>query len=468
MEGEPLACRLGSTAAALSFDRLPDDVVTIAKDLIMDQIGVQIRGATLPNVVPVARLVAALGGTPECGVVTTGLRTSAAYAAYANGTFGHACQYDDSHQLAWHPGSCVLPTVLALAERERRSGADVLTAVVAGTQVMAVLGAATTPAMQRTGWHGAKVLGVFGAAVGAGLMLGLTADELAHAIAIAASDSGGTMEYDHGGGEVKRLHAGSAARAGCEAALLAEQGMTAPLTALDGGKGVFVLIAGLDPTPAAVEVEAASGRFHVLDIIFRLHPTVATVCAPLDGIAELRHLHDFGWRDVDLIRIGLHEYAKGHGGTITRPHDGLSAQYSLAFSCGLLLTRGRDRPQDYFDPALWGDPDVLAVADRIEVYQTTFPEEYPPLLSARVDVRLHDGREFATVQRGFRGHPVNRASKAEMETKFRGNLAGLRTVEETDEILALLRDLDKMEDVGRLAELLGAPPRDTCAGATPR
>src|SRR5215472_3058668 len=290
---EPLAVRLATAAAQMTIAGVPAEAVVITKELIMDQLGLQLRGATLPNVVPVARLVAAMGGTPESTVVGKGMRVSAPYAAYANGTFGHACQYDDSHQLAWHPGSCVVPSVLALAEREERSGADVITAVVAGTQVMAVLGAASTPAMQRLGWHGAKVLGVFGAAMGAGLMLGLTADQLAQAIAIAASDSAGTMEYDHGGGEVKRLHAGSAARAGCEAALLAREGMTAPLTALEGHKGVLTLIARLDPAQAVAAIDAASARLHVLDLIFRFHPTVGTVHAALDGIAALRREHSF-------------------------------------------------------------------------------------------------------------------------------------------------------------------------------
>lgn len=456
MGNEPLAVRLAGTAAATSITDMPADVVAITKQLVLDQLGLQLRGATLPNVAPVARLVVAAGGTPESTVVGTGTRTSAPYAAYANGTFGHACQYDDSHQLAWHPGSCVVPTVLALAERERRTGADAITAVIAGTQVMAVLGAAATPAMQRLGWHGAKVLGVFGAAVGAGLMLGLTVDQLAQAIAIAASDSAGTMEYDHGGGEVKRLHAGSAARAGCEAAMLAREGMTAPVTALEGNKGVLTLIGRLDATEALAAVDAAYARFHVLDLIFRLHPTVGTVHAPLDGIALLRREHGFDWPDVENISVGLTEYAKAHGGTITRPHDVLSAQYSLAFSVGLLLTRGQDRPQDYFDGSLWSDPDILAVADRVQVYATSFPDEFP-MLSARVDVRLRDGREFATVQHGFRGHPANPATAEEIDAKFRANLEGLRSADEIAEILALTRSLDEVRDLGYLTRLLAAP-----------
>jgi 2-methylcitrate dehydratase PrpD len=464
---EPLAVRLAGTAAGVSIADVPAEAVAITKELVMDQLGLQLRGSTLPNVAPVARLVAAAGGRPESAVAGRGMRASAPYAAYANGTFGHACQYDDSHQLAWHPGSCVVPSVLALAERERRTGADAITAVIAGTQVMAVLGAATTPAMQRLGWHGAKVLGVFGAAVGAGLMLGLPVDQLAQAIAIAASDSAGTMEYDHGGGEVKRLHAGSAARAGCEAALLAREGMTAPLTALEGHKGVLTLIGRLDPTEALAAVDAAYARLHVLDLIFRLHPTVGTVHAPLDGIASLRREHRFDCPDVESISVGLTEYAKAHGGTITRPHDVLSAQYSLAFSAGLLLTRGQDRPQDYFDASLWGDPDILAVADRVQVYATSFPDEFP-MLSARVGVRLHDGREFTTVQRGFRGHPANPATAVEIEAKFRTNLQGLRSADETEEILALTRSLDEVRDLGHLTGLLAAPAGRIGSARTPR
>ena len=467
MEDEPLAVRLAGTAAVTSIAGVPAEAVAITKDLVMDQLGLQLRGSTLPNVAPVARLVAAAGGQPESAVAGTGTRASAPYAAYANGTFGHACQYDDSHQLAWHPGSCVVPSVLALAERERRTGADAITAVIAGTQVMAVLGAAATPAMQRLGWHGAKVLGVFGAAVGAGLMLGLTVDQLAQAIAIAASDSAGTMEYDHGGGEVKRLHTGSAARAGCEAALLAREGMTAPLTALEGHKGVLTLIGRLDAAEALAVVDAACARLHVLDLIFRLHPTVGTVHAPLDGIASLRREHGFDWPDVENISVGLTEYAKAHGGTITRPHDVLSAQYSLAFSVGLLLTRGQDRPQDYFDASLWSDPDVLAVADRVQVYATSFPDGFP-MLSARVGVRLRDGREFTTVQRGFRGHPANPATAEEIEAKFRTNLQGLRSTDEIEEILALTRSLDEVRDLGHLTGLLGAPAGHTGSARTPR
>ena len=81
MGNEPLAVRFAGTAAATSIADMPGDVVAITKQLVLDQLGLQLRGATLPNVAPVARLVVAAGGTPESTVVGTGTRTSAPYAA---------------------------------------------------------------------------------------------------------------------------------------------------------------------------------------------------------------------------------------------------------------------------------------------------------------------------------------------------------------------------------------------------
>jgi 2-methylcitrate dehydratase PrpD len=448
----PIAKRLAEWALQLSFDDIPADAVAAARKMILDQLGIQLRGATLPNVQSERHLVEAMGARGESTIALSGSRTVAPYAAYINGTFGNSCQYDDSHLLAWHPGSCVVPTALAFAERAQRSGRDVIAAVVAGTQVMALLGAVTTTAMQRVGWHGAKVLGVFGAAVAAGRLLDLSPDQLANALAIAASDSSGTMEYDKSGGEVKRLHAGSAARSGAQAAILAGDGLTGPLTIFEGAKGVFRLFGGSDDFAA---LTASWDRFHILDTIFRMYPAVGTVHSPLDAIRELQAEHGFGWRDVDQIRVGLSEYAVSHGGSITRPTDVISAQCSLAFSVGLLLVRGTNRPQDYFDANLWTDPDILGIGDRVRAYPMAFAPD-TPALSSRVDIQLANGREFGRLQQAFHGHPARPASMANLEAKFRDNVAGIVSERTATSIIQTVAELDSIADARELTALIGA------------
>jgi len=438
------AARLARWVSELKFDDLPAEVVEQTKLLILDQVGVQQLGTTLPNVQPVRQAVAAVPGPPE-STTSGGGRTSAAQAAYLNGTLGHSSEYDDAHPAAWHTGSAVIPAALALAERDGVDGREVITAVVAGVQVMAVLGAVTTSGMIAAGWHGSKVLGVFGAAAAAGRIMRLSAAELTEAFGIAGSDASGTMEYDRSGGEVKRLHAGSAARSGVEAAQLAQLGLTGPATILDGDRGIFRLFGQSGETIQGLD------HWHVADTIFRFYPMVGTVHAPLDAVRHLRESHAVDTSQLRRIRIGLVDFAVGHGAAITRPRDAISAQFSLAFGVALQFVTGGNAPADYFDPARWTDTELLAIADLVEPYPMQIPDG-DPAFSARVDIELHDGTTYSRYQAGFRGHPSRPANAADIEQKFRANVPDL---DRAQAIMDAVGALDKLDDVRPLARLLG-------------
>lgn len=447
-----VARRLADWVTELTFDRLPFEVTDIARRLVLDQLGLQLRGATLPNVRPVLRLVRAGAGPGEATVTGHAIRTSAPQAAYANGAMGHSGEFDDAHMYAWHAGSAVVPAALATAETTGAGGREVIAAVVAGCQVMSLLGTVTT-AMLRTGWHGSKVLGVFGAAAAAGKVLGLTPRQLTDAFGIAASDASGTMEYDRSGGEVKRLHAGSAARAGVEAALLAADGFTGPPTIIEGPRGVVRLFGetdDLDPLWRAWD------RYQILDTMFRLYPAVGTVHAPLDAVRRLREEHGFAADDVAAIHVGLADWAVQHGASVTRPRDAVSAQFSLAFSVGLMLTRGHNRPQDYLDPCLWADPGILAVGDKVTPYAYSF-EPGTPDLSAQVDVELTDGRVLSCFQRGFRGHSTDPATLQDVLAKYADLTDGVVPAETAAAIAGLVQRLEEVDDLTRLTKLLVTP-----------
>src|SRR5258706_459752 len=444
--------RLADWVVGLRFEHLPSEVVDRAALLILDNLGVQVRGTTLPNVQPERALAAALGGRPEAMTVLGG-RLSAPQAAWVNGTLGHSAEFDDAHMAAWHTASAVVPAALALAEREGSSGRDVLRSVVAGVQVMGLLGSVAGRGMLTAGWHGSKVLGVFGSAAASGALLGLTAAELAHAFGIAASDAGGTMEYDRAGGEVKRLHGGSSSRTGVEAALLARAGLTGPSTIFEGQRGIFAMFGG---THDASALDAAWSDWQVPDTIFRFYPAVAAIHSPLDAIRTLRAAHGFGATDVAEIRIGLPAWAVAHGAAISRPTDAISAQFSLAFGIGLQFTTGRNAPEDYFDPVRWTDPDVLAIADLVRPYAMEIPAG-DPNLSARVEIVLKDGRRLGHYQAGVHGHPAWPATTDHIVTKFRENAVGTLSAAATDGVVAAVLELAKAPTVRPLTALLAAP-----------
>ena len=449
-----LSGRIATWVTALRYEDLPEEVVERTKLLILDQLGLQLRGATLPNVQPVLRLADSEPGKAEATLAHSGARTTVSQAAWVNGTLGHSAEYDDAHPLAWHTNSAVIPAALALAERTNASGPDLITAVVAGIQVMGLLGAAT-PTMVTIGWHGSKVLGVYGAAAAAGRILSLTPAHLVNAFGIAGSDAGGGMEYDQSGGEVKRLHAGSACRSGLEAAELAQLGLTGPPTILEGPRGLLRLFSDGGHVEA---LNAVWDRWLVLDTIVRFYPSVATNHAPLDAIRQLRTKHDIKPADVARIRVGLVDFAVGHGASITRPVDAISAQFSLAFSIGLQFITGHNAASDYFDAARRTDPEILAIGDLVEPYPMPIPEG-DPIFSAKVDIELKDGTTYSAYQAGFRGHPSHPATETDVGQKFRDNIEGLISTDRADALVALVNGLETQDSVAPVTALLGVDAR---------
>jgi 2-methylcitrate dehydratase PrpD len=448
----PLSVRLADRLTRIDYNILPADVVEIARRCLLDQIGVQLRGNSLPHVAPVRTLVSNASATPEARITGSTLRTAVPYAAFLNAVHGHSCEYDDSHFLAWHPGATVIPAALAIAERHHRSGADLIAAIVAGYEAAALIGAPLREAMMAKGWHGMKVLGGFGAAAAAGRLLDLDCLKLAHALAITASDASGTMEYDRAGGDVKRLHAGAASRSGVEAALLAADGFTGPLTAIEGDRGIYRLFSD-DPINDPFVAWAQS--FHIRQTSFKLRPALALIHAPLDALEWLILKHGFGADDIHAIDVKLAPHSVRHGGGKTRPFDVTSAQFSLPFSMGLVVTHGNTNLAHYIDPDRWIDPAVLAVADKVNISAMHIPASAPQT-GATVTVRLKSGETHQCDRPNFRGHHLDPASDSDLERKFHELSAGM--IADVPLVIRLIGNLENLPDVGALMDALASLP----------
>src|SRR3978361_244435 len=232
---------LAHFAAALRFEDIPTRVIDHAKLCVLDGVGVAVSGPKLPWTVHVRELARSEGAAPVASFWGTPYRGSISQAALVNGTAGHAFEMDDIHKEAIAPpNSLACPVAFAFAEAAGgMSGPDVLTAIVAGYEVGTRVGNAATMALFLRGFHPQGTSGAFVAAATAGRMLGLPADQMQHAFGIAGSMGAGLMAAQEGA-MVKRLHAGRAAQAGVQAALLAQRGFTGILDVLEAGYGGFL------------------------------------------------------------------------------------------------------------------------------------------------------------------------------------------------------------------------------------
>lgn len=441
--------RLGTFA---STSRIPDEARRRAAAALLDTIGVTLAGASEPVSRIVQEVMAAEGDGP-CTVIGTALRVSATGAALANGTAAHALDYDDMCFVSLaHPSAPLVPALLAAGELSGASGSALLDGYVVGFEVEGRLGALMNPRHYERGWHCTSTLGSVGVAAAASRVLGLDAARTAHALAIAASSSSGLKE--NFGTMVKPLHAGLAARNGVLSARLAERSLTASALALDGPQG-FLRAMDSQGSGLAAALEDLGSRWEIVDtgITVKLYPSCAGTHPALDAILDIRAREELSPDDVDRVEIGVDAITP----TVLihdRPTSGLEAKFSMPFCAAAAMIDGRVGI-DTFDAPRLQDARLRSMMPRVVMtVDAALDPKAPPLTEARVRIVLRDGRSFEQAAHGARGYPERPASDAELDAKFMACAA--RTISESaaNDALDMLRRIERVADVRRLAAAL--------------
>ena len=219
---EPSAAKLARFAAGLRLSDIPDPVVTRAKLHILDALGLGLASNVYDYGQRSAEGVAAMGPVGSCSVIGRPERLEPRDAALINGILIHGLDFDDTHLASIiHPTCTSLPCALALGESLGASGADVLTAFLAGAETSIRIGLAVDGGFHHVGYHATGVVSHFASAVTAGKLLGLDADRITAAQGIAGSTASGIQVFLEEGAWTKRFHPGWGAVAGITAALVA-------------------------------------------------------------------------------------------------------------------------------------------------------------------------------------------------------------------------------------------------------
>ena len=445
--------RLAEFVVKTSFEDCPPEAIAGVRRAALDTLGVTLAGAGEPAARLVRRVVRAEGGTRLATVIGTRLVTAPGWAALANGTAGHAHDFDDtSFALMGHPSVPLLSAALAAGEAEMADGRAVVLAYVVGFEVGAALGTAVNPAHYTRGWHATSSIGTLGCAAAAARLLRLDVEQTRHALALAASHAAALKE--NFASMPKPYHAGPAARSGVLAAQLAREGFTASATALEGRQGyaaAFGAAHALDPA-----CEALGRRWQILasGIAVKPYPSCALTHAAIDALLDLRARHGFGADDVAAIEVGVNRVAPdvlAH----TRPATPLERKFSMQFCAAAAAAEGR------VDLASFADAEpaaaVRALMARVAmVVDPALPDELEQHAWSRVTVRLRDGRTLASPPRGAQGHPATPLSAEALRAKFLGCATRVLGGEEAEGVAMLLEHLEDVPDIRALtARLVG-------------
>ena len=427
----------------LDLDAVPPAVVAAAERSITDWLGTALRGAGEPLAAAIAAVITAAGGDAQATVVGRRQRTSALFAALANGAQSHALDFDDTHLPSIVHGSApVAPVVLALGEWQRLRGARALAAFLAGFEVETRIGRILGRKLADRGWHVTGILGHFGAAAAAGKLLDLDAGRLAHALGIAATQAAGLEESF--GTMSKPLHPGKAAMNGLLAALLAREGYTGSTAVLDGPHGLPATFLGVTDMSAAVE--DLGKRWEILDNSTKLYAACHLTHATIDAGRAIRARGASG-EAIESVRCRVHPLVLKVANQ-TAPRSGLEAKFSVAYCAATALVRGEASEAEFADAGL-ADAVVARVMARVT------PEEDASLGvgAALMTVRLADGRVIEERVAAASGTAANPPSREVVEAKFR-RLASVRlSADKVDGLAAALRRLADLPDVGQVARL---------------
>jgi 2-methylcitrate dehydratase PrpD len=444
----PVPRALAEWACGRGVHEALPELLPVVRSRLVDYVANVVGGAATAASTTVDAYVARFPGAVP---VPAGTAVAEA-AAFAHGVAAHALECDDTHQpSSSHPGAVVFPAALAVGVEVGASLDAVARAVAAGYEVMCRLGEAARPAEQYArGFHPTGTCGVFGAATAAGILLELSPEELAAALGLASSCSGGSMSFLAGGGWSKLLNAGHAASAGITVARLAALGYQGPEEAIAGPHGFLV---GHSAAPLSDVLEPAAGdAFAIARTSVKAHGCCRYEQGPIDAILALRSAHGFGADDVESVRVGM---LSGGWGIVAepleakrRPTSVVESQFSMAFGAALAIVRGRAAATDHAEANL-GDPELLRVCDLVECYRDPDLDAlYPARWPAAVTIRLRDGRELEARVDYPKGDPENPFTDAEL----------------LDKVRALAPEVAE-EDVRRLAELVLEREPETVAAA---
>jgi 2-methylcitrate dehydratase PrpD len=400
---------------------LAPNVERRARELLLDHLGVLLRGTQEPAGQAAVRALERLGPAGP-STVALARRAQPATAALLNGILAHAIELDDvTNESSLHPGVVVWPATLALVERANGTLADGLAAAVAGYEVVMRVGAAlNAPATYARGFHPTGVAGAFGAAAAAAHVLGADPVVLNRALGLAASMASGSLAYLQNGSDGKRLNAGWAAHAGVVAAELALAGLTGPDDSVAGSYGALGAYSSR-PEPSLL-APAPDGDPAMLEVAIKPYACCRYIHAAIDACLDLRAREGF---DPDRIVSMNVSVLPGGAELISEPADAkraptgrVEAQFSVYHGAAVALVYGDAGPDKFAEPYLT-DPAVRALARRISTSRDeTLDARYPERWGCRLQVRTTDGQELEIVTDDPRGDRRRPLSEDELQARF--------------------------------------------------
>jgi 2-methylcitrate dehydratase PrpD len=440
MEKESVSRRIAGLVYEMSYEKLPDTVTHRAKLLLLDTLGASVHGRDMECPRIALRLI-----ENNKGVATTigrDLKVSPLDAAFVNSVMAASTSLDD-FQFTYHPGQVAVPTAVAIAEQEGCSGAELITAVVAGYEVMGRIclgGPDIAPRFRAVGAYGP-----FGAAATAGKLLKLNEDQLTSTLGHAANLAAGLTQCWIDGTMEGNFHGGMIARNGIMAANLAGAGVIASERSLEGDRGYYMAYAG---TTAGVEnaLLDLNKRFLIMEASYKPYPVCALQQVPIELILDLVRREKINPKDIKEVVEKVSEWeAAFPGSNFPGPFENADQTLLSSHFCAASAFLGKPVGSYKYYRDAYDDPEVVALAQKVKLVGEEGREgpEITVTLNSGETYRIEE-KEKDTLTPGDR----------KISAKFLGLTSDYFGEKRAREFIDKVMSLENIGDVRELTDLL--------------
>ncbi|MBI2986826.1 MAG: MmgE/PrpD family protein [Deltaproteobacteria bacterium] len=452
--GSNITERLVQCIDTVRFERLPQEVIQIAKVVALDGIANMLAGSTQPLGEILARYLSSMGGVPTSSVIGTGLKTNPPMAAFANAAFCHSMDYEAMWWPPTHPTSPVLPALLALAEHEGLPGRKALEALVVGFEVQGRLNLCADWYNEPYSYfHPPGTIGVIGSAAACSKLLGLDFWKTRMAIGIAASRTGGL--WANAGTMTKSQHSANAARSGVECTLLAREGYTSNEAVIESRKGGFGQLVLGEKADLEAAVRGFGNPYRMVDpgITIKKYPAQTTTHWCIDAALRLREQHHLDPSQLHKVvaRVGRPNWS-AHW---PKPTSGLEGKFSIHYTVALALLDGKVTIDSFSDERRFS-ADIEEMLGKITIIED---ETIPPGLNfattwATVAITLRDGQVLEARCDVPRGRWDNPLTREERLAKFHDCARRVLTPRKAEQVVQWVEEMDKLDSVTKFMPLL--------------
>ena len=431
---------------------LPDEVMHKTSYHILDTIAAMVTGARLQPGRLGHDYAVAQGGIDEAIIIGSADRTNATLAAFANAMSAHADETDDSHAPSLsHPGCAVVPAGLAVAERHRRSGVELVRAVSAGYDI----GCRITPMLGMSQFSADSssrsshaMVSVWGAAAAAAALEGLTPEQVRWALSYTAQQSSGVTTWLRDTRHVEKafLFAAMGARNGVASATMVAAGMDGVIDVFTGHPNYLDALSPV--ADLEVLVDGLGEQHLVMETNIKKYAVGSPAQAPVQAMETLIEREGLTVDDVD--RIEIHIPADAAQVVNGRHMSDINCQYLVA---GTLIDQGFTFAMAHDDDRMRTDAAILDLMARSELLGD---DETYGTRKGRVIVHRKDGSKVEEFVEAVDGTAQKPMSEDQILDKGRDLMGPILGSERTEELVQSLLNPHKIDDVRDLRPLLSA------------